>query len=198
MCGFDPRTTWGTGQGRAGSAFGAERRRADREATGGRQRLRGSRMPPLFGPPPRPREAARSFSAPALPAGKRGTRGKPGELRVERELRGLAPGSARPGPRAAGARARMLRPAPALPGAPRPWLCPEPPPPFAHTAGCYPGRISEVQGSSLSSPEPRRRKYVGPGASAERELSTSDVSREPNCYLKLLPLYNLLGFPLLE
>ncbi|KAM9675754.1 uncharacterized protein ACBT57_005426 [Dama dama] len=26
-------------------------------------------MPPQFGPPPRPREAARSFSAPALPAG---------------------------------------------------------------------------------------------------------------------------------
>ena len=122
---------------------------------------RGSGMPPLFGPPPRPREAARSFSAPALPAGKRETRGKPGELRVERELRGLARGSARPGPRAAGARARMLRPGPALPGAPRPWLCAEPPPPLAHTAGCVPGRISEVLGSSLSSLKPRRRKYVG-------------------------------------
>ena len=154
-----PAHNLGCGPGTLWSACGAERRKTSgprgEAATRGRRRLRGSRMPPLFGPPSRPREAARSFSVPALPAGKRGTRGKPGELRVERELRGLAHGSARPGPRAAGARARMLRPGPALPGAPRPWLCAEPPPPLAHIAG-FPGRISEVPGSSLSSPKPRR------------------------------------------
>ncbi|DAA26973.1 TPA: hypothetical protein BOS_8669 [Bos taurus] len=74
-----PAQNLGRGPGTLWSASGAERRKTrgprGEAATGGRRRLRGSRMPPLFGLPPRPREAARSFIAPALPAGRHGFRG---------------------------------------------------------------------------------------------------------------------------
>ncbi|XP_069429838.1 uncharacterized protein [Ovis canadensis] len=55
---------------RPGTLWFRVRRREEKDARTKRRSgdRRGSGMPPLFGPPPHPREAARSFSAPALPA----------------------------------------------------------------------------------------------------------------------------------
>ncbi|XDB52985.1 hypothetical protein AB1E18_006512 [Capra hircus] len=69
---------------RPGTLWFHVRRRKEKDARTERRSgdRRGSGMPPLFGPPPRPREAARSFSAPALPAGGREDFGKAKRRRV--------------------------------------------------------------------------------------------------------------------